>query len=590
MKGKQVMKKKRLYAALLATVMVLTACGSEPVVKESQPEQTETSTTISSSEETVESQYPEYLNLEGPYPIVKDEYADDITLSAVIVMQDNAGDWEDLWINKYFQGKYNVNLDVEYLTYSNMDERTSLMLNSGELPDIMINLGITNAEIMKYGVSEGLFLQLDQYMDETLTPNILTYFEGKAAQDCTAPDGHVYTLPNMSEPQYSWNVKRLFINNKWLADLNLELPKTLDDFVDVMYKIKEADPAGVGSENLYPFGGGDKEGTGNAWYILNALGYLDSKTTNGDGYGVTPHLRDGEVVIPVYDMDVYQEYLKIMNQFYTDEIINPTFFTIEETEMNAQMVEGKTAMYHTAPYLSGITNQEDWVSVYPLTSAWQTEPEIGAYSYATPGNFLVSADTEYPELCLRFADLFYNNVTDYANAIQGSTCEPEHYYGMVHAHWDEEKNNTQINLPEGIASNWQYQVEYKIGNVWSFGAATTFEATEKMAEGFGHPEYVKEDNGQNKGNNIWANSVFTNMKPYADADGFPLNYYATEETINRILELETVIQPYATEQIALFITGRRPLSETEDFIKELEGLGIEDLLNIYKEVYADYNK
>jgi len=74
----------------------------------------------------VEDEYPEYLNLDSAYPIVKDEYADEITLTAVILMQDNAGDWEDLWISKYFKEKYNVNLEVEYISLSNRDEKKNL--------------------------------------------------------------------------------------------------------------------------------------------------------------------------------------------------------------------------------------------------------------------------------------------------------------------------------------------------------------------------------------------------------------------------------------------------------------------------------
>ena len=59
-----------------------------------------------------------------------------------------------------------------------------------------------------------------------------------------------------------------------------------------------------------------------------------------------------------------------------------------------------------------------------------------------------------------------------------------------------------------------------------------------------------------------------------------------EETADEMNELLTVITPYVEEQVALFITGRRPLSETGDFVKELEELGIDDLLDIYKEIYA----
>ena len=127
------MKKRSLAAIILVIAMLFTACGTaqEPQA-DNPPAQNQGDN--SGNQEAVVSEYPEYLNLESAYPVVKDEYADEITLTAAILMQDNAGDWEDLWINKYFKEKYNINLEVEYLTMANLEERKSLMLNTGELP------------------------------------------------------------------------------------------------------------------------------------------------------------------------------------------------------------------------------------------------------------------------------------------------------------------------------------------------------------------------------------------------------------------------------------------------------------------------
>ncbi len=582
------MKKKKLacmFSVILAASTLLTACGSQPSEKETIDKVSETVTTTLDNENVTNSKYPEYLNLDSAYPVVKDEYADKITLSVAILMQDNASEWDDLWISQYLKEKYNINLEVDYLTSANVEERKSLMLNTGELPDLMINLSMSTSDIMKYGAEEGLFLQMDQYMDDTLTPNILKKLSGSARDVCTAQDGHIYTLPWVLNQLNDNNFKRIHINRKWLNDLGLEMPRTLDEFINAMYAIKEADPANVGSENLYPFGSGDKMGYGNGWYILNALGYVEGTNISGDGYGILPALRDGEVVIPVYDMDVYQEYLKIMNQFYTDGIINPTFFTMEEIEMNAQMVEGKTAVYHNAPFVSGITNTQDWESLYPLTSNWQTEPEIAGPGYATPGNFLIYADTEYPELCLRFAELFFNNDTDIASMFQDGPYDGSEwclgYPGRVYN--EERKNSDWGEFPKGIENGWQYQVECLFGNIWMFGAAATDEGRTKYCAEMGY-EFIPTQKGTWTDSNYFSNSVYTNMEPYV-VESFPTIYYLTAEQSEKMKELTTVITPYVEEQVAAFITGRRPLSETDKFAEELKGLGIEEMLNIYKTVY-----
>ena len=74
------------------------------------------------------------------------------------------------------------------------------------------------------------------------------------------------------------------------------------------------------------------------------------------------------------------------------------------------------------------------------------------------------------------------------------------------------------------------------------------------------------------------------MEPYV-VESFPTIYYLTAEQSEKMKELTTVITPYVEEQVAAFITGRRPLSETDKFAEELKGLGIEEMLNIYKTVY-----
>ena len=45
---------------------------------------------------------------------------------------------------------------------------------------------------------------------------------------------------------------------------------------------------------------------------------------------------------------------------------------------------------------------------------------------------------------------------------------------------------------------------------------------------------------------------------------------------------------YAKEQVALFITGRRSLDETDAFVEELKAMGIEEYLQIHADAYDVY--
>ena len=142
----------KLFAMLLPMTMLLSACGqTAESVQSSETAKSESSVEKETSSEEVtapETEYPEYLNMDSAYPIIKDGYEDEITLTMAINMQADSGKWEDLWISKYLSDKYNINLEVEYVTGSAFEERKSLMLAANELPDIILNFNMNGINLV----------------------------------------------------------------------------------------------------------------------------------------------------------------------------------------------------------------------------------------------------------------------------------------------------------------------------------------------------------------------------------------------------------------------------------------------------------
>lgn len=532
--------KKRLLALFLALVLVLTtfaACGNTA----SEEEQAENAPSASDNQnaegeqEAVESEYPEYLNLDSPAPIITDEAAGTIKLKVAIVQSSIGGNWEDLWISKYLKDKYNVEFEVETILDTALSDRKTLMMASGELPDIMIAMNFSTAELYQYGLEEGMLLQADQYINETLTPNLYKYMQDENVKKAsTLPDGHVYSMPWIFASDDVALYHADYINKVWLDELGLDVPKTLDEYVDALYAMKEADLAGVGSENVYPFSGGMNENGTNAstYFLLNALGYV-----TWDDYGTEAALRNGEVVIPAYDLDTYQEFLKLMNQFYEDGIIAPNFFTTDSTESIARLQNGQSGIYYDEVHSTGYENFTDWVACYPLTSEWNSEPVT-----ATPnttqmgGGFVISADTEYPELCMRIADLWFDNTTSDLRALWvGPAIDSEYDYGYGIQTWDTEKNQ-QVDVEERFKGldAWTYIMQELIGFYPSFGAIEDTASQVKRAEALGgyyetddYSEY-KEDYATN-GESWTRYTTANNVAPYGK-EAFPTVYYVDAET------------------------------------------------------------
>jgi putative aldouronate transport system substrate-binding protein len=585
---------KKLLALLLAFVMVFSVfagCqGDVPDDTKGQNVGVDTKPGKTDETQNTESEYPEYLNLDSAYPIIKDEYAGTIKLKVAVVQPANGGEWENLWISKYLKEKYNVEFEVTSYLSEQAATTKQLMFADGELPDLILNFGLSTTDLLDYGQEQGLLLAMDEYMDETLTPNLLSIYNSDPNYKRTfaAPDGHLYSLPNFAViDQDTMPGARIFVDKSVLDQIGVAMPRTLNEFIDAMYKVKEADINGLGDENTPIAGGIEDQGAG--FYILNALGYLMDGFTAEYNYGFCPAVRDGEVVIPAYDMDVFQEYLKIMNQFYNDGIISPDYFTLDDTVSTMQLQSGQSVVFRDPVYTKGIETWDNWKALYPLTSDWQTEPEWTGYSYGSTGGFVISAETEYPELCMRIADAFCNVTTDdpYAFWI-GPGPESEWNYGYVNEEWNPETNTTfwdTEKLPEGV-DLMTYLFGYLAGWQPIYGLVHSTAAMVRHVEVMGYEwDGVKIYDPTNPDDN-YRITVRENQKPYATA-GFPKVYFVDAETGEQLTELKTLIRPYVAEQVALFITGRRPLSETDDFVKELEDMGIKDLLEIYQNVYKN---
>ncbi len=571
----------RFLALALALCLLLSGCasGNQPADDGAVADDGTASDDAAPTNDTAsDSEYPEYLNLDSDAPVIRDEYAGTIKLKVVAVVDPTiAGDWDQLWISRYLRERYNLEFEIEYIPNTSLEEKKSIMLMSGNLPDIMIDFSFTTVELLKYGQEEGLFLQCDQYLNETLTPNIVREFADYPGLETivTCPDGHIYTMPfarDVADPGAMWKV---FINEKIVTELGAEMPRTLDEFVALLYAAKEAY-----GEDFYPLGGDIKTNNSSAW-ILNALGYLGS-----DGFGTSVTLRDGEVVIPAYDTDVFQKYLELMNQFYADGIIDPAYFTMESMDAIAQVANGNTMVINLAPYTTGIDTFTDWAAMYPLTSETHAEPAVQMPAAGSVGNFVISANTEYPELCLRFADLYFNNVTDDAYALWvGETYDSGYDYGYCTEAYDPETGAMDFD-PEKLEGMdaWSYIMGRLAGFRPLWG---TYDTNRGLANHYeGYDPYLYD---VTTGEGCYRQSVMDNVAPYL-TDTFPNVYYTDAETAEQIITYKTVLEPYIQEQVALFITGGRDLSEIDDFRSELESMGMGDLLGIYQEIWANTAK
>ena len=578
--------KRKLLALLLTTAMsvgALSACG-KGAEAESQVSSKETQSQVSETQVSAEvtSKIPEWLK-PGSLPIV--EEGTEKTLKIATILGVNAGEPEDIWFYKYIENAMNINLEVETFTSDNQSEYLTLMMADGDLPDIIISSGYFGTpQLIKYGVQEGQILDLAPYINEENTPNLYAIYQEhpEYKTPVTDAEGHIWSLGQIADPSEKGQVTRPFLNYDWLEEADLEVPKTLDDFTNVLREFKKR------GDDIYPLAGGMATLNPCA-YILNAFGY---GTTKADGLSIT--LRNGEVVLPAADKEVWPEYLKLMNTYYNEGLIHPDFYTMDKDTIKALASSGKNGFMMQAPFVY-TTEFTEWWGAVPLTSEYNDTAFWPTANVVKAGNFVVSADCEEPELALAFADWFYEIAEEpmygnYLMSLNGPLAsQTDILFGLEGCIVDEETGARTYLDYEKVKDSYASKNDYLADKVhlWASGNLGYADATKI---GYGHLDSGKDlaamrDDFAYSGEVHFRTAMYDTVVPYVQ-DSYPYNVYFDAEKTNELADIKVAFSDYIKQETAKFVTGAKPINDEElsKYFAELEKLGVYD----YVQAYADY--
>lgn len=266
------------------------------------------------------------LNTDGQFPIIKK--GQKLTLN---LMAPNTGlaEWEDMPTLKDYQKKTGISLKYTTPPLADFSTRLNLAFASGDLPDIIYGAGsgsLTSAMEIDYG-SQGILLPLEKYITPELMPNFyaLTQEDPSLLKSITTPDGHVYSLPMVTRNATSiWWQGPMWYNGTWLDKLNVtELPKTIDEFYELLLRFKNEDPNGNGKADEIPLTDVDMNGT-RVW-LLAAFGLRTR------GIQV-----DNDQVIYTPTTENYKGYLTFMNKLYNEGLLDKEVYGQSDEQKKAK--------------------------------------------------------------------------------------------------------------------------------------------------------------------------------------------------------------------------------------------------------------
>ncbi len=579
---------KRVLAMILAATMMLSvvACGGKEEAPAEAP-------TTESSETAAPAETDEFawLNTSGTLPIVAE--GTEKTLRMAIRMDVNSPNPEDTWFFKFIEEEMNINLEVDKFTKENISEYIAMMFADGDLPDIIIDGGLGTADLINYGLVEGQIMDLAPYINEKNTPNLYKIYQENPEYKTAVTDGegHVWSLGYINDPADRGQIARAFLNYDWLEEAGLEVPTTLDDFLDVLRAFKER------GKDVVPMGGAANAAPP-LYYIINAFGY-----NTQDASGLSIALRDGKVVLPAADKEAWGAYLETLNTMYDEGLIHPDYFTMDGTATSAILAEDRVGFIPQAPFVFQADNAKAWWGAVPLTSEYNDTPFWPVGNSVSAGKFVVSADCEEPELAMAFADWFFN-AENYAMSANGpSSTQTEYHYDMTGGYivdpetkalsWADIEANPDLYASSNDLLN--KKILLQAARVLGLGSKSDALVRMKLSgmedATDGYPDVsdpaiqgeLRKEMSNSDGEMLFRSAMEDTMVPYTET-GYPYVVYLDADTALRANNLLVAIKEYVTQETAKFVTGARSLDELDAYYAELDKLGVEE----YVQIYADY--
>lgn len=229
-----------------------------------------------------------------------------------------AGDEENL-VKQKLEEKFNVKIKWELLPSTNYREQVMSYLAGDEddYPDLM-EYQLNDLNELQGFIEDGILMPLNDLLD-TYGQNILAARPNEANW-YTYEDGERYSIAarwtNVPETFYT-------IRKDWLDYLQLEMPTTLDELVDVAYQFTYNDPDGNGVDDTYGFGCALTGKYFDAMMpVLGAYGVVRDWMPTADGTYVTWQITDEcKEAIKYFKKNIYEKGL-----------VDPNFMLLSRNE------------------------------------------------------------------------------------------------------------------------------------------------------------------------------------------------------------------------------------------------------------------
>lgn len=462
---------------------------------------------------------------------------------------------EDWSFFTYLEENHNVTFQNQVVPLSDWDEGRSLAIAGGNAPDVMpITYGGDEAQF----VGSGTILPISDYVD--LMPHFTQKVEEwdlwEEVELQQQLDGRYYMIPGLHEnpyPQYSLVIRKDLFEESGFS----ELPETFDELADQLEQVMNDHDLDYGWTERWS-GGGPMEATVN--FMADAFG-----TSAGWGFGDgLRYSHDADEYVYAGAEDGYRDLVTYLNDLVDREILDPESVSQDDDTAIAKFTNGQAAAIggnsqELLNYRDNFDDDDVELQLIPVPAgpAGNVTTEPRTESGLMFGAEL--ADSENLVATLQFVDwLYYSDEgLEFAKwGVEGETFERDGDERVLAENID--INGLNPGADEALNVDYGYH-----NGVWMLAHGSTEDLVQSMLSDE-ITEFI---------------DVMSAKEVLPPGPAYP---YDEAEQETQSLTANT-LGDGVQQNTAAFIIGQRSLDEWDDYVAELEGLGLSNYVQVANE-------
>lgn len=222
-----------------------------------------------------------------------------------------------------------LNVELSFiLTPDQKEQKLNTLIAASDVPDLMY---LESRDIAVRLYNDNTIISLDEALKAT--PKLTSFFAASRWEAMKVKDTTI-AVPGIEGIS---GINGFWIRNDWLKKLNLQVPTTPEQLMEVMRAFTTQDPDGDNKANTYGFVGGLSK-DGKLGMGLEALFWM---------YGVNPdniQIENGKVIVDNVDPRM-KEALEYVSQMVKEKVIDPDWVTTNmQSQIDEKMNKGKVGI------------------------------------------------------------------------------------------------------------------------------------------------------------------------------------------------------------------------------------------------------